>query len=233
MLPTAKRVAIRHRSPCVWRTYTTETTHKSELPELSFPNRKQRKSTLDTGNDERTKIPRVSVARRSIYVRAWEHPASMAEALAIVRGVERKYGRIRDFKWARVSLHISRFSYSFALLILLQDWEMPQIYQSILWAAFYSSESFYRVPKSGETLNIQAPDVDSTKEGGVGWHELKSFLKASDRVDDEFEAPAHDIMQRVIDSGDPKKHEIRPRMLDIKVERAGTYIETSNIRKTI
>jgi hypothetical protein len=102
---------------------------------------------------------------------------------------------------------------------------MPQTYQSILWAAFYSSESFDRVPKMGETIHIPAPDVDSIKEGGLGFRELQGLLKASDRVDGEFEAPVPDIMQRVIESGDPKKSESRPRMLDVKVERARTYIK--------
>jgi hypothetical protein len=51
------------------------------------------------------------VAQRTIHVRAWEHPESMADAFAIVRGVERKYGRIRDFMWVRVRLQtrLSRF----------------------------------------------------------------------------------------------------------------------------
>jgi len=109
--------------------------------------------------------------------------------------------------------------------MLLQDWEMPQTYQSILWAAFYSTESFERVPKMGETIHIPAPDVDFTKEGGVGFHELQELLQASDRVNDEFEKPVSDIMQRVIESGDPKNSKSQPRMLDVKVERACTYIK--------
>lgn len=48
-------------------------------------------------------VPRASLATKSIYVRAWDHPESMADALAILRGVERQYGRIQDFKWSRVS----------------------------------------------------------------------------------------------------------------------------------
>jgi hypothetical protein len=164
------------------------------------------------------------MAQRSIHIRVWDHPASMADAFAIVRGVERKYGRIRDFAWTRVRLHI-RLPRYFALLILLQDWEMPQLYQSILWAAFYSGESFDRVPKMGETLHIPAPDVDFTREGGLGFRELEGLLQVSDRIDDEFEAPVPDIMDRVIESGDPKKHGSGPRMLDVKVERARTYLK--------
>lgn len=98
---------------------------------------------------------------------------------------------------------------------------MPQSYQSILWASFYSPESFDQVPKAGETLHVEAPAVDSTKEGGVGFDDLQDLLKSSDRVDNEPESPG--IMQRVIDSGDPTKPPSR-RMLDIRVERACAYI---------
>src|ERR1700722_10288746 len=100
---------------------------------------------------------------------------------------------------------------------------MPQSYQSILWVSFHSPESFDRVPKAGETLHIEAPIVDSTQEGGVGFHELKGLLRATDRVDDESESPEHSIMQRIIDSGDPEKSASKPKILDIKVERACAY----------
>src|ERR1700734_3698516 len=100
MLPTARRAAIRHRNPCIWRTYTTETTDGSESQRPYFASLAER---LD---NERAKIPRASMAKKSIYVRPWSHPASMAEAFAIIRGIERKYGRIRDFKWVRVSLRV-------------------------------------------------------------------------------------------------------------------------------
>jgi hypothetical protein len=105
---TARRVVIRHRNPCIWRTYSTETTHESESRRSPFPSRRR---SFDSDTDERVKIPRVSVAQRTIHVRAWEHPESMADAFAIVRGVERKYGRIRDFMWVRVRLQtrLSRF----------------------------------------------------------------------------------------------------------------------------
>jgi hypothetical protein len=97
------------------------------------------------------------------------------------------------------------------------------MYQDVLWAAFHSSGSFDRVPMTGETLNIRAPDIDPTKEGGVGFYELQNLLKASDRVDEESEVPGPDIMERVLASGDPKSQS-GPRMLDVRVERARTYI---------
>lgn len=100
---------------------------------------------------------------------------------------------------------------------------MPQMYQGVFWACFHSTESFDRVPMAGETLNIRAPDIDPTKEGGVGFYELQNLLKASDRVDDESEVPGPDIMERVLASGDPESRS-EPRMLDVRVERARTYI---------
>jgi hypothetical protein len=102
---------------------------------------------------------------------------------------------------------------------------MPQLYQSVLWVTFHSSESFDRVPINGETLSIPAPVVDLTKEGGVGFHELLDVLKAADRVDDDgLQSSEPDIMKRVIDSGDPNQSESTPKKLDVKVERSCTYI---------
>lgn len=102
MLSTARRVAVRHHNPCIWRTYVTEENHDSEQ---SFSLRR-RGLRLDDGTKGRARIPRPSMARKTIYIRAWEHPASMAEAFAIVRGIEWRYGRIRDFRWTRVYLRI-------------------------------------------------------------------------------------------------------------------------------
>ena len=98
------------------------------------------------------------------------------------------------------------------------------MYQAVFWATFHSTGSFDRVPMAGETLIIRAPDIDPTKEGGVGFYELQNLLKASDRVDDESEVPGPDIMERVLASGDPNNSRSEPRVLDVRVERSGTYI---------
>lgn len=93
MLSTVKRTSVRRRTPCVWRTNATDTS-----------------SLQASGRDEeRAKIPRVTMTRGSIRVRTWDYPASIAETYAILRGVELKYGRIRDFRWMRVGVHLTMF----------------------------------------------------------------------------------------------------------------------------
>ncbi len=45
-------------------------------------------------------------ARGTIFIRPWDGVSSMPEALAIVRAVEKKYGKVQDFMVMRVSLHL-------------------------------------------------------------------------------------------------------------------------------
>jgi hypothetical protein len=70
--------------------------------------------------------------------------------------------------------------------------------------------------------------VDTTDEGGVGFHDLQKLLKPVDRVDDELEAPALDIMESVITSDDQEKGKSGPRLLHVKVERARAYTNKYN-----
>jgi hypothetical protein len=106
MLPTARRVTIRHQNPCIWRTYATQSIHGPE----SYSRSPEQTSSWDNGRDERTKIPRTSLALRTIHVRSWETIKSMADVFVILRGIERKYGRIRDFRFVRVNCSLSNNS---------------------------------------------------------------------------------------------------------------------------
>lgn len=105
-----------------------------------------------------------------------------------------------------------------------KDADMPQAYQGLLWATFYSTESLALVPRNGETLHIPLPPIDPAKEGGVGFHEIIELLQPLDKVEDESQLPDYTIMKRVMASGEPTKEgDAMPKILDIKVERACMY----------
>ena len=44
--------------------------------------------------------------RKSAYVRSWDPISNMAEFFAMLRGVEKRFGSVRDFRLLRVSVHL-------------------------------------------------------------------------------------------------------------------------------
>ena len=157
--------------------------------------------TLDE-TQARVIIPRVSIAQNTIYVRAWDYPKDLTEAFAILRGVERKYGKIREFKWMR-------------------DAEEQGLYQNVLWAAFWESGSLENVPRSGEMLYIPKPVRGrGGGEGGIGFTELGDLILSTERV----VQPESDVnaMGKAVQLNNSNEN-----TLTIKVERARTSIFAS------
>lgn len=98
--------ALRRGHPGIWRTLVTESSVSDSASSLGPVDEQDRpargKHTRSHATIEKVGAPRVGLAENTIYVRAWKHPDSMADAFAIVRAVEKKYGRLREFKWVRV-----------------------------------------------------------------------------------------------------------------------------------
>ncbi|KZP08914.1 hypothetical protein FIBSPDRAFT_874070 [Athelia psychrophila] len=202
MLPTTTRTVervVRRGHPCIWRTLATEASVSKNASSASLADDPQfDRPTRGRGGKQQGPMAKVqgldvSMAVNTIHVRAWKHPDSMAEAMAIVRGVEKKYGRLREFKWIR-------------------DWDGPQMYQSILWGSFHSSESLRRVPINGDTINIPAPTIDPLTPGGVGFHEMRQLLVPAD-AESVNEAHEHvgPVMKSILGG---------PEVISIKVDRA-------------
>ena len=61
------------------------------------------RDTIDTSK-RRKRIPNVTDHDgKSIYVRAWDDISTMPEFFAILRGVEKRFGTVREFRVSRVS----------------------------------------------------------------------------------------------------------------------------------
>ena len=77
------------------RTLTTAT--EADSLDIDFPPPLPELDSKSSGDSS------ISAHRRAVFVRPWDGISSMPELLAIVRGLERHYGRIREYGVVRVS----------------------------------------------------------------------------------------------------------------------------------
>ncbi|KAH7911310.1 hypothetical protein BJ138DRAFT_1113304 [Hygrophoropsis aurantiaca] len=130
---------------------------------------------------------------RTVHIRA-SSILGLSDAYAIIRGIEKSYGRIREYRF-------------------LRDAEITPAYQVILWAAFVSPESFDKVPKEGATLNIAARRPNLSQEGGQGLEDIAGLLDSCSAVE-EFEGmPSFRVAS-------PKTEGAGERTLKVTVSRA-------------
>ncbi|KAF8161316.1 hypothetical protein B0H34DRAFT_857770 [Crassisporium funariophilum] len=141
-------------------------------------------------SDSLTKLN--SKDRRTAFVKTWEPFQNIADTWALLRVLERKYGKI-------VEAHF------------LKDFEMPNRYQTYSYVIFEKPESLQRIPMEGHTFAIPAPNV-SKQPGGIGLEDIGHLLESTDR-DEYFELPsAASSMQ---DSNSQ-------RTIGLRIERAST-----------
>lgn len=144
--------------------------------------------------------------KRVVQLRFAYVPESMVDALSAIREVERKFGRIRDYR-------------------PLRDADLPSEYQAIFWVAFESPESFKLVPPSGVTLKVPV-SVRESQEGGPGLSDILGLLEPRER--DRLDRPATTLL------GDlsREKSDETVRTIDVEVRRVSeTEIRYRNITR--
>ncbi|KAG2069656.1 hypothetical protein BDR04DRAFT_1101304 [Suillus decipiens] len=135
----------------------------------------------------------VSSARRTVAIRATKRLAGgMVDAFAVIRGVERKFGRIREYRFIR-------------------DGEVTSDYQTLCWAAFQSEDSMNFIPVDGITINVPAATQDPTiPEGGPGLAHLQGLFDAKDV--DSSSPPTYSA----------EGPSTQPRLIELTVKRAAS-----------
>ncbi|KAI0359251.1 hypothetical protein OH77DRAFT_1367415, partial [Trametes cingulata] len=98
---------------------------------------------------------------RSVYVRAWDEIESMPAFFAMVRGIERRFGRLREFRMGR-------------------DYDISTKYTTFFIADFEDEESYYRVPEKGASVKVEVPVSPRNRPGGVGLDEIQALLPSQD-----------------------------------------------------
>jgi hypothetical protein len=121
----------------------------------------------------------------------------MVDAFAIVRGVERKFGRIREYRFMR-------------------DGEVSSEYQMLCWASFQSEDSMNLIPEKGITMNVPAATQDPTiPEGGPGLEHLRGLFDMKDVDSSSF--PTYSA----------EGPSTQPRMIELNVQRAASDLRFS------
>ncbi|CDO72629.1 hypothetical protein BN946_scf184985.g48 [Trametes cinnabarina] len=109
----------------------------------------------------RPKRNRLESQPNSIYVRAWDEIDSMPALFALVRGIEKRFGQVREFRVTR-------------------DYDISTSYAHFFIAEFKYPDAIERVPENGTHIKVEVPLVPRHRPGGVGLDELQGLLEADD-----------------------------------------------------
>ena len=118
-------------------------------------------------------------SKNSVYVRAWDSINSMPEFFAMVRGVEKRFGRVREFRIGRVS-SLLRLSSHLTNIALAQDADVSTSYPSFFICDFRDEEAYNRVPSKGTNIKVEVPVVKADTPGGIGLADLNGLLHSRD-----------------------------------------------------
>ncbi|KAK0460952.1 uncharacterized protein EV420DRAFT_1529348 [Desarmillaria tabescens] len=119
---------------------------------------------------------------RSAVVKSWKFFDSMAEAYALLRAVEEKYGPIHEY-WFQ------------------KDQEDPSKYTSVIRVQFKNAESLRDLSFSPKPLHVVAPVVP-VRPGGIGLDDLKGLLapRAQKPTDGTESLPDIGESEKIIDA---------------------------------
>ncbi|KAI0827660.1 hypothetical protein BC628DRAFT_1367811 [Trametes gibbosa] len=137
------------------RTLATDTLASSDSTS-SAPPPVRRKTTMRT--EEHPRRIRNSF---SVYVRGWDDIDSMPTFFAMLRAVEKRFGRVRDFRLGR-------------------DYDVLTNYTNFFIADLATEEAYRRVPEKGTSIKVEIPVTSRSRPGGVGLDEIQELLASRD-----------------------------------------------------
>ncbi|KAF7351146.1 hypothetical protein MSAN_01677100 [Mycena sanguinolenta] len=119
-----------------------------------------------------TRTPPYVVGDRALRLRTMETISSPLDALAIVRAVERRFGRVSGYHFYR-------------------DAELSNRYQFVAYLSLWDPAAYSRVPKNenGTTIYVKLPPESSSPvSGGPGLADITPFLGHQDWTDNDLAA---------------------------------------------
>jgi len=210
-------------SPCraEWCRRALSTSAYAETPSASPMPPRLNKKTRILNNRVVTKSgpPR-------IFVRPWDGVPSMPDGFAMLRGIENKCGKIKAFKFLRVSLLHLRSLDSDGLncspvspFFIVQDGELPSTYFSYFWVELEDPSRYSDAASTA--LQIPIPEVERKRPGGVGIVDLQPFLQPSPGAQEELQE-WRGVTERMVDEVDERKR--KNKVYDLRLEPSGKFL---------
>ncbi|KAG6885389.1 hypothetical protein C0993_002352 [Termitomyces sp. T159_Od127] len=106
-------------------------------------------------------LHKLNVERNTAFIRvggSYDFLRSPAEAFALLRDVERRFGPIQEF-------HFNR------------DYDQNTRYQSLVFVSFKDPASYQRLPSESMEFAFKRPSSNPHQPGGIGLEDLKPFLE--------------------------------------------------------
>ena len=148
----------------------------------------------------------------SLFVRSWGDLLSIHQIFAIVRAIERRYGRVRGISVQRVGPRTHHMIFITAQYIATyKDEAAPQIYLSYCVVDLADRVAWERVPEDGAHIRIEKPEYNVTQPGGPGLSDLAPFLEPTTLQGDLNSSHSQD---------EALPSDKEEDMLDVKIERS-------------
>ena len=161
--------------------------------------------------------------KKAAFLRTSHFLGSLADAFALIRAVERRYGAIREYRFFKVFFQLYSNPHGTKYF---QDYEVPTKYQTMIQVTFQDTKSYERIPLTSETILVNLPTIIRDRSGGLGLDELEPLLESQNFVNDGGVPAFGSIIERVIEQ-EQRKDNTTESSIEVKVERSGTQASCS------
>ncbi|KAI0764349.1 hypothetical protein BD413DRAFT_577168 [Trametes elegans] len=176
---------------CAARCMTTEAATPSEEDNAPLPSPPQHHAAQSK--------PR-NIRGNSLHVRAWDEIDSMPAFYAMVRAIEQRFGRVREYR-------------------VVRDSDQPTNYGGFFIVDLAEEGASQRLPEKSMNIRVEVP-ISPNRPGGVGLDELQDLLLPQDR-DPTLTASQDGIYSQPIRPFPvPAGSEVPTRTVELIVQRA-------------
>lgn len=180
----------------VWRAMSTETASVLPARIPDYPAQTSLGEDAEAGSSKASSSK--NVKHHGIIVRPWDGLSGMNDVFGIVRGIERRFGRIREY-------------------CIVRDFDSRTQYAPYFWARFEDQASYERIPNGQTVIRVEVPVVDPARPGGIGLDDLQGVLQPEDWKGPDQEEPPSLSGQDLTDFQETTGKKVT----DVKVEISG------------
>ena len=168
----------------------------------------------------------------TLWVRSWDGVPSMPEGLAVMRAIERRYGKLKYFQFFRVR-RISVFAMLSTNSSLQQDQELSDMYQSWFIAEFENRRDLEHISLERQVIQLEVPIIERKLMDGIGLEDIHTLLHPKEKGAEA--APISSIVERVAtgmseqaDASEAPKPTTR--IIDVEIQRTGECHSVARLR---